>query len=160
VGLDEIDDCCLETQLGHRARKHDPVEQFMLSCVLELFACEIVPTGAATRLSQRLHSQPSASGTAGGLEGTCWDEAMVCRRLLPATTALRERLLQGLEPTTRRHHQPSHMAAAAEAPAVKAATTSPWQPPSLCGRAPTSVVWRIASLGCGGILKHRRRAPS
>jgi len=68
---------------------------------------------------------------------------MVCRRLLPATTALRERLLQGLEPTTRRHHQPSHMAAAAEAPRgqgghdVAVATTI------IAAGRPQAWVWRI-----------------
>src|SRR5450432_3936547 len=47
VGLDEIDDLCFVTQLRHGARKRYPVEQLVLSRVLELLVCQLAPTGKA-----------------------------------------------------------------------------------------------------------------
>jgi len=131
VGLDEIDDCCLETQLGHRARKHDPVEQFMLSCVLELFACEIVPTGAATvchNVSTRNLQLPAPPADSKGRAGTRrWSADGCCRPQRPYASVCFKDLNRPLAaiinlPIWRPPRRP---------PAVKAATTSPWQPPSL-----------------------------
>ena len=47
MGLDEIDDLWSMTQLHHGTRKRYPVEQLMLTCVLELLARQPTPTLSA-----------------------------------------------------------------------------------------------------------------